>query len=141
MATKGIIGGYDEVQFVPLMNHLRSVSADDTPLQGEYVGFYSNVYDMIASKEDAGKIGGLKYDPSTNSFIVTYIDGTTEVIKLTDTYLLTATYSTTTGIATFVMNNGEIVKLDLNELRNEFYTKQEIDEMIENIDSIKWGKF
>ena len=148
MATKKRVGEFDEVEFVPLVNSLRKVSVDKSVPGGEYVGLYTNIYDMISSKEDAGKIEGLKYDPKTNSFIVTYIDGTTETIPLTDTYLLTASFNKTTGEATFVLNNGGLVKLDLNELMDLYYTKSQVDDTIDKItkqieqkDSILWSHF
>ena len=148
MATKKRVGEFDEVEFVPLVNSLRNVSVDKSVPDSNYVGFYTTIYDMISSKEDAGKIEGLKYNPQTNSFIVTYIDGTTETIPLTDTYLLTASFNKTTGVATFVLNNGELVKLDLNELMDLYYTKQQVDNKIEEViqkmdakDSILWCHF
>lgn len=141
MATFKPIGGYDEVEFVPLINTLRNVSVDKTVPSGEYVGFYTNVYDMVASNEDAGKIENLKYDSKTNTFIITYIDGTTETIPLADKYLLTASYNKLTYIATFVLNDGTMVKLDLNALREQFYTKEEIDQKLDELDSIKWNFF
>lgn len=148
MATKKRVGEFDEVEFVPLVNSLRKVSVDKSVPGGEYVGFYTNIYDMISSKEDAGKIEGLKYDHTTNSFIVTYIDGTTETIPLTDTYLLTASFNKTTGEATFVLNNGGLVKLDLNELMDLYYTKTQVDDKfselnkkIDDKDSILWNHF
>lgn len=141
MATFKPIGGYDEVEFVPLIDSLRNVSVDKTVPSGEYVGFYTNVYDMVASNTDAGKIENLKYDSKTNTFIITYIDGTTEIIPLADKYLLTASYNKLTYIATFVLNDGTMVKLDLNALREQFYTKEEIDQKFDELDSIKWNFF
>lgn len=149
MATKKRVGEFDEVEFVPLVNSLRNVSVDKSVPSGEYVGLYTNIYDMISSKEETGgKIDGLKYDHTTNSFIVTYIDGTTETIPLTDTYLLTASFNKTTGEATFVLNNGVLVKLDLNELMDLYYTKTQVDDKfselnkkIDDKDSILWNHF
>ena len=149
MVTKKRVGEFDEVEFVPLVNSLRNVRVDKSVPGGEYVGLYTNIYDMISAKEEAGgKIDGLKYDHTTNSFIVTYIDGTTETIPLTDTYLLTASFNQTTGEATFVLNNGGLVKLDLNELMDLYYTKTQVDDKfselnkkIDDKDSILWNHF
>lgn len=149
MATKKRVGEFDEVEFVPLVNSLRNVSVDKSVPGGEYVGLYTNIYDMISAKEETGgKIDGLKYDHTTNSFIVTYIDGTTETIPLTDTYLLTSSFNKTTGEATFVLNNGVLVKLDLNELMDLYYTKTQVDDKfselnkkIDDKDSILWNHF
>lgn len=141
MATFKPVGGYDEVEFVPLVDTLRSVTADNTVPSGNYVGFYQNVYDMIQTKDVSSKILNLKYDSTNNTFIITYSDGTSETIPLADKYLLTATYNKLTSIATFVLNDGSIVKLDLNELKEQFYTKEEIDKKFDELDSIKWGKF
>lgn len=148
MATKKRVGEFDEVEFVPLVNSLRKVSVDKSVPGGEYVGLYTNIYDMISSKEDAGKIEGLKYDPKTNSFIVTYIDGTTETIPLTDKYLFSARFNKLTGKATFALNNGDLVELDLNELMDLYYTKSQVDDTIDKItkqieekDSILWSHF
>ena len=147
MATKKRVGEFDEVEFVPLVNSLRKVSVDKSVPSGEYVGLYTNIYDMISSKEDAGKIEKLKYDSKNNSFIVTYIDGTIETIPLTDKYLSSATYKGK-GIATFGLNNGDIVELNLNELIDLYYTKSQVDgkineiaKQIEEKDSILWSHF
>jgi hypothetical protein len=148
MATFKPIGGYDEVEFVPLIDSLRSVSVDGTVPSGEYVGFYTSVYDMVASKPDAGKIENLKYNSEANTFTITYIDGTTEDIPLADKFLLSAVYNKSTYIASFALNDGTIIKLDLNALREQFYTKEEIDEKFEEVnkaldekDSIQWNFF
>ena len=148
MATKKRVGEFDEVEFVPLVNSLRKVSVDKSVPGGEYVGLYTNIYDMISSKEDAGKIEGLKYDPKTNSFIVTYIDGTTETIELIDKYLLSATFNKSTGYAIFSLKNGGLVELNLNELMDLYYTKSQVDDKIDEItkqieqkDSILWSHF
>lgn len=135
------VGAYDEVEFIPLVDSLRGVSVDTSTPSGNYVGFYENVYDMVASKKDSGKIENLKYDHASNTFTITYIDGTTENIPLADRYLLTATYNKNNYVATFVMNDGTMVKLDLNELREHFYTREEIDQKFDELDSIKWGQF
>ena len=149
MATKKRVGEFDEVEFVPLVNSLRNVSVDKSVPGGEYVGLYTNIYDMISTKDgEGGKIDGLKYDHKTNSFIVTYIDGTTETIPLTDTYLLTASFNKTTGEATFVLNKGGLMKLDLHELIDIYYTKTQEDykfrafnKKIDDKDSILWNHF
>lgn len=141
------MGFYDEVEFTPLIETLRGESSDNTPLTDNYVGLYRNVYDMISSDDDK-IISNLKYDSSTNSFIITYADGTTETVTLFDKYLLTASYSYLSGEATFVLNNGDLVKLNLNDLKKQFYTKDEIDSKfdefnskIDDKDSIKWNLF
>lgn len=148
-------GFYGETSFTPLIDKWRNDSSDNTPLTDNYVGLYRNVYDMISSDNEK-TILNLKYDPTTNSFILTYADGSTEIVTLFDNYLLTASYSYSSGLATFVLNNGDIVKLDLNELKNEFYTKQEIDVKFEELnakveelydigldgcDTLKWNLF
>lgn len=141
MATFKPVGGYDEVEFVPLVDTLRSVTADNTVPSGNYVGFYQNVYDMIQTKDTSSNILNLKYDSANNTFIITYSDGTSETIPLADKYLLTATYNKSTSLATFVLNDGSVVKLDLNELKEQFYTKEEIDKKFDELDSIRWGQF
>lgn len=141
------MGFYDEVVFTPLIDTLRDDSSDNTPLTDNYVGLYRNVYDMISSDDDK-LISNLKYNPKTNSFLITYADGSTETVTLFDNYLLTASYSYLSGIATFVLNNGDLVKLDLNDLKKQYYTKSEIDgkfdevhEKMDKKDSLKWAKF
>ena len=131
---------YDEVVFTPLITQLRGSSSDSTPIQGEYVGLYENVIDMI-EKNDDKFVSNLRYDSANNSFILTYADDTTETINLVDKYLLTASYNYLSGEATFVLKTGELVKLDLNDLKRQFYTREEIDKKFDELDSIKWNHF
>jgi hypothetical protein len=125
-------GFYEEVSFKPLIDTLRNESLDDTPLNDNYVGLYRNVYDMISYDEDK-TIKKLKFDSTTNSFIITYSDGSIETVTLFDSYLLTASYSHLSGVATFVLNNGEIVKLDLNELKSQFASTKEIEDKVNEL--------
>lgn len=131
---------YDEVVFTPLIDQLRGASSDNTPLSGEYVGFYENVADMIVKNDDSF-VSNLRYDRDNNAFILTYADETTETIQLIDRYLLTASYNYLSGEATFILMNGESVKLNLNDLKKQFYTKEEIDKRFDELDSIKWNHF
>lgn len=131
---------YDEVVFTPLISQLRGNSSDSTPVQGEYVGFYENIQDMIEKNDDV-LVANLRYDSKNNAFILTYADETTETIQLVDKYLLTASYNYLTSEATFVLKTGEIVKLNLNDLKKQFYTKEEIDKRFDELDSIKWNHF
>ncbi|MBR6517586.1 MAG: hypothetical protein IKT40_12215 [Bacilli bacterium] len=127
-------GFYEEVTFTPLIDTLRSDSSDNTPLTDNYVGLYRNVYDMISTDDDK-LISNLKYDSKRHVFIITYIDGSTETVTLFDNYLLTASYNHIDGIATFVLNNGDLIKLDLNDLKNQISGGTEIVEKVDEIDS------
>lgn len=146
-------GFYEEPEFTPLVDTLRAESKDFTPLTDEYVGFYRNVTDMISP--DAMVIG-LKYDREKNALIVAYSDGTVEEIKIEDNYLFGASYIydplTKSHVALFTLNNGQVIKLDLNAFReklleefkelfytkDETYTKEEVDGKIKDINSLQW---
>lgn len=146
-------GFYEEPEFTPLVDTLRAQSQDFTPLTDEYVGFYRNVTDMISP--DAMVIG-LKFDREKNALVVTYSDGTTETIEIIDNYLFGVSYiyepSKSSHTALFTLNNGQVIKLDLNAFRDklleefkdvfytkdEVYTKEEVDAKIKDVDSIQW---
>ena len=146
-------GFYRESEFTPLVDSLRSESQDFTPLTDKYVSFGRNVYDMITPD---GMIVKLKYDKTKNALVVTYSDGTVDEIQMTDKYLNGVSYiynpATKSHVATFVFNDGEKFEVDLNtfrdnllaELEDKFYTKdqvynkEEVDDLIENADSLQW---
>ena len=144
---------YGESDFTPLVETLRNESQDYTPLTDEYVGFYRNVTDMISP--DA-IVNGIKFDKSKNALVVTYSDGTTETIVIPDNFLKSVSYVNNAAAKThkviFTLNNNEVITTSLDGFRDslfhelkdvfytkeEVYTKSEVDEMIDNIDSIKW---
>lgn len=146
-------GFYAEADFTPLVETLRSESQDTTPLTDEYVGFYRNVTDMISP--DA-IVNGIKFDKSKNALVVVYSDGSTETIVIPDNFLKSVSYVNNAAEKThkviFTMNNNEVITTTLdgfrdalfNELQDVFYTKaevytkEEVDEMVDNIDSLKW---
>jgi hypothetical protein len=146
MATNKRVGEYDEVSFIPLIKTLRTASVDTTVPEGDFVGLYKTVYDMVSTKGEVSNISSLRYDPSTNSFIITYENGNTESIQLSDKYLSNASFDEASGKASFVMNNGESVQLDLNGLISKSELEDTVDELNKKIDSIdsstmKWESF
>ena len=154
-AQRPRMGFYEESEFTPLVETLRELSQDNTPLEDNYVGFYRNVTDMISPD---GAVNGIKFDTNQNALVITYMDGKTETIVLPDNYLKSVSYVynavTKSHTAIFTLMNGEVITdtENLNKFRNalldefkdvfytkdEVYDKEEVDDIVDNIDSLQW---
>lgn len=154
-AQRPRMGFYEESEFTPLVETLREQSQDNTPLEDNYVGFYRNVTDMISPD---GAVNGIKFDTTKNALVITYMDGRTETITLPDNYLKSVSYVynavTKSHTAIFTLMDGEVITdtENLNKFRNalldefkdvfytkdEVYDKEEVDDIVDNIDSLQW---
>lgn len=129
--------------FNPFVSKLRRVSNDDTPLNSKYVSFYTEVYDLIDGKDDVA-IKDVYYDESNKTITFTKIDGTKTTISVEDNFLEEAEYSASRQEITFKLNDSELppIKVSTEELERKFYTKEETEEKIEEINNkLVWGTF
>lgn len=128
---------YIETPFSSLIDELRDMSSDNTPLTDNYVSFERNVKDMISSDDDQ-IVTSFTYNEKTNTIHVVYANGNEVSIPLVEYYLKQAIFYPDRNAVVMTINNGEKVVLDLTKLADKFYTKEEIDKKIDSIDSINW---
>lgn len=135
---------YIETPFNSLVDELRARSTDTTPLTDNYVSMNRNIEDMIGKSDDSVAIS-VTYDANSNTISVVYANGNKVDIPMVDNYLKSAIFYSDKNCAVLTISNNERVVLDLTQLAQKFYTKDEIDtkinEKVDSIDSINWKHY
>lgn len=128
-----------ETGFKSWNKSLRGVSSDNTPLDRSYVGFYSDVYDMLNSKDDVG-ISDVTYNEEEQKVTFHKVDGTSTTFSVADNFLDSVEYKPDEKTVDLILKDGENVTLNLSTLEDKFYTKEETEKIIEN-NKLVWGTF
>ena len=133
------VGFYDEPGFVSLTTSLRKISGDDTIPTDNYVDIYKNIYDLITPDEQHIKGGVLDVSLTKNKkeLIIFYANDSTKTLPLEDNYLYQVYYDNISNLIYFILTNGQKITLDLNFLYEKFATKEEVEEIKENITEIQ----
>lgn len=135
---------YIETPFNSLIDELRAKSTDTTPLTDNYVSMNRNIDDMIGKSDDSVAIN-VSYDEKSNTISVIYANGNKVDIPMVDNYLKSAIFYSDKNAVVLTISNNERVVLDLTQLAQKFYTKDEvdakIDDKIDKIDSIVWNHY
>lgn len=133
------VGFYDEPGFVSLTTSLRKISGDDTIPTDNYVDIYKNIYDLITPDEIhiKGGVVDISLTKDKKEIVIFYANDSTKTLPLEDNYLFQTYYDDVSNLIYFVLTNGEKITLDLNFLYEKFATKEEVEEIKENITEIQ----
>lgn len=137
------VGFYSEPSFVSLNTTLRKLSGDETLPTDKYVDIYKDLYDLINpdDRHDTSGVVDINLTIDKNKLVILYSDNTTKEIVLTDDYLYRVYYDNISKLVYFVLKNGEKITLDLNFLFDQFASKEELEqiknEVSEELNSFK----
>lgn len=133
------VGFYDEPGFVSLTTSLRKISGDDTIPTDNYVDIYKNIYDLITPDEQhiKGGVLDISLTKDKKELVIFYSNDSTKTLPLEDNYLFQVYFDSITKLVYFILTNGQKITLDLNFLYENFASKEEVEEIKENISEIQ----
>lgn len=133
------VGFYDEPGFVSLTTSLRKISGDDTIPTDNYVDIYKNIYDLITPDEQhiKGGVLDISLTKDKKELVIFYANDSTKSLPLENNYLYQVYYDNISNLIYFILTNGQKITLDLKFLYEKFATKEEVEEIKENISEIQ----
>lgn len=133
------VGFYGEPGFVSLTTSLRKLSGDDTLPTDNYIDIYKNIYDLITPDEQHVKGGviDVSLTKDKKELVIFYANDSIKNLPLEDNYLFQVYYDNISRLVYFVLTNGTKVTLDINFLYEQFATKEDVEEIQEEILEIK----